>query len=409
MKSYQSILPELSIKTLKLKLKYSIMFKVINRYLGSSIIPPFLIGFIFFIAFITTFYLFRLIRLFVYKGVDLNTIFMIVVELGVSFFPMAAPLAAFFATSYVLNKLSEDSEIIAMGSFGLSKFKIYTPFLMFSLCVALTITSLYSVFIPKANSAFSNNIASLSSAEMFEAIKPGQFFTDIPNVMLFAQEVTDNGSNFNKIFLFVQDKNTNERQIIFSNNGSLIRVYNGPVFSLRLHLTSGNIVKLDESGNRIEKMLFNEYDFPVFSSQNAIIKLPYDTMKTNEELKTIIAEKDKAYHDALLANKDPHDIHERKLTWYRTKSELVSRYAIFIQIILFVFLAFSLGIKSARSSNRYNSAQAFIIIICFYVVYYTALSFAHMAKIDPYIALFSPSLIFLIFTFHFYKKLDWMD
>ena len=96
----------------------------------------------------------------------------------------------FFATIFTLNKMSEDSEIIAMRSFGMTKFKIYLPFLVVSLMLALTINSLYSVFIPKANAAFKNTIVKLTSSGMLSSIKSGQFFTDIPNATLFAEYVS---------------------------------------------------------------------------------------------------------------------------------------------------------------------------------------------------------------------------
>lgn len=137
-----------------------------TRYLASAFIPPFVLGFIFFVAFLITFYMFRIIGLIVNKGVDIVTILSMVMNLSVSFFPLATPLAAFFATIYTLNKLSEDSEIIAMRSFGLTKMKIYRPFLIISLLVAFTVHSLYSVFIPKANAAFKNTIVKLTSAGM---------------------------------------------------------------------------------------------------------------------------------------------------------------------------------------------------------------------------------------------------
>jgi lipopolysaccharide export system permease protein len=103
------------------------MLKVTTRYLASSFIPPFILGFIFFVAFLITFYMFRIIGLIITKGIDVLTVLTMVINLSVSFFPMAAPLAAFFATIYTLNKLSEDSEIIAMRSFGISKIKIFLP------------------------------------------------------------------------------------------------------------------------------------------------------------------------------------------------------------------------------------------------------------------------------------------
>ena len=130
------------------------MLKVTTRYLAANFIPPFMIGFVFFVAFLITFYMFRIISLIVTKGIEIGTVLEMVANLSVSFFPLAAPLAVFFATIYTLNSLSDDSEIIAMRSFGMTKFRIYLPFLVISLLIGGTIFALNSVYIPKANANF---------------------------------------------------------------------------------------------------------------------------------------------------------------------------------------------------------------------------------------------------------------
>jgi lipopolysaccharide export system permease protein len=387
------------------------MLKVTTRYLASSFIPPFVLGFIFFVAFLITFYMFRIIGLIINKGVDVMTVLTMVVNLSVSFFPLAVPLAAFFATIYTMNKLSEDSEIIAMRSFGMTKIKIYMPFLVISLLVSITIHSLYSVFIPKANAAFKNTIVKLTSAGMLTSIKSGQFFTDIPNATLFAEDVTDDGNNFKAVFLHVIDKTKLEQRIIFAQTGSLIKIYadewHAP--SLRLHLNDGNIIKMDELGTQVEKVLFKEYDFPIFNSDYISTMLDKDSMKTNSELVKIIEQKKIKYNEAQALKKDAAEINELKKGFYKTQVELYSRYATVPQILLFVFLGFSLGIKRNRGSGGNNSPRALIILISYYIVYFFLISLAQKATLDPFIANFLPSAILFIIAFYFYKKLDWIS
>jgi len=386
------------------------MIKVTTRYLASNFIPPFIMGFVFFVAFLITFYMFRIIGLIVNKGVDLVTVLTMVMNLSVSFFPLAAPLAAFFATIYTLNKLSEDSEIIAMRSFGLTKIKIYFPFLICSLMIALTVHFLSGVFIPKANAAFKNTVIRLGSAGMIDSIKSGQFFTDIPNATLFAEEVTDDGNNFKEVFLHLTNKEQSEQRIIFAKTGSLIKIYadewHAP--SLRLHLNDGNIVKLNPTGEQVEKVLFEEYDFPVFSSDIATTMLDKDSMKSNRELTSLINKRKSDYENAVAEKKlQPDEIKNLKLIFYRTKVELLSRYAAVAQIILFIFLAFSLGIKKGRGSGGHGTAKALLVLIGYYATYFFLISLAQKATLDPIVANFAPSILFAFIGLYFYRKLDW--
>ena len=386
------------------------MIKVTSRYLASNFIPPFVLGVVFFIAFLITFYMFRIIGLIVNKGVDILTVLEMVMNLGLSFIPLAAPLAAFFATIFTLNKLSEDSEIIAMRSFGMTKFKIYAPFLLVSLLVALTINSLYSEFIPKANAAFKNTVMKLTSAGMLTSIKSGQFFTDIPNATLFAESVTDDGNNFDRVFLHLNDKNKNEQRIIMSSKGSLIKIYadqwHAP--SLRLHLIDGNIIKMDQEGKEAEKVLFKEYDFPIFSSDITLELLNKDSMKTNLELDQLIAEKKLKYNEAVKTNSSADKIKDLKITYFRTQVELFSRYAVFPQIVLFIFLGFSLGIRRGRGAGGHSSSKAIFILLSYYLIYFFFISMANKSKLDPAIANFGPSLFLFFLSYKYYRDLDWI-
>ncbi|MGZ3788944.1 MAG: LptF/LptG family permease [Bacteriovorax sp.] len=384
------------------------MLKVTTRYLASTFIPPFILGLIFFVSFLITFFMFRLIGLIVTKGVDVMVVISMVANLGISFFPLATPLAAFFATFYTLNKLSEDSEIIAMRSFGLTKIRIYLPFLMISLLISLTITSLYSVLIPKADAAFNNTIVRLTSAGMLASIKAGQFFTDIPNVMLYAKNVSNDGNTFNKVFIHIVDKNKLHQRIIFARSGTLIKIYadHGLAPSLRLHLNGGSIVKMDERGTQLDKIVFKEYDFPVFNSEGAMTLVHYDTMKTNFELLKKIDKARIDYNDAVADKKNADEILERKKTIYKTQTELFARYVALPQILLFMFLGFSLGIKRSRGDSGNNSSKAIIIIMGYYAVYFFMLSLARDAALNPLMAVFAPSLLFFLIALRFYKKLD---
>jgi lipopolysaccharide export system permease protein len=243
---------------------------------------------------------------------------------------------------------------------------------------------------------------------MLTSIKSGQFFTDIPNATLFAEEVTEDGNSFKEVFLHLLDKNKVEQRIIFAQAGTLIKIYadqwHAP--SLRLHLNDGNIIKMDQSGNQVEKVLFKEYDFPVFSSDSSMTMLDKDSMKTNNELKTIIEQKRVKYLDAVKVKKPADETRELKLTYYRTQVELYSRYAVVPQIVLFIFLGFALGIKKGRGGKG-HSVKALVIMISYYVLYFFLISLAQSAKLDPKVANFAPSVIIFLVGYRFYRRLDW--
>jgi len=352
--------------------------------------------------------MFRIISLIVNKGVDVLTVLGMVSNLSVSFFPLAAPLAVFFATIYCLNKFSEDSEIIAMRSFGLSKFKIYYPFFIVSFLIGLVIISLSSVYIPKANSNFKNTIVKLTSSGMLTSIKAGQFFTDIPNATLFAESVSEEGDNFEEVFLHVKDNEGLVQRIIFAKKGSLIKLYadNWHAPSLRLHLSDGNIVKIDKKGTEIEKVLFKEYDFPVFNADFTMTSLNKDSMKTNKELRIAIEERKVNLKNAL--NIDPGSKKEMAKSIAKAEIEYQSRILPLPQIILFVFLAFTLGIKKGRGKGTNNTVRALASLLGFYALYFLLVSLAQKGTIPTMASSLIPLFVILGIGIFYYRKLDWI-
>lgn len=390
------------------------MIKVTTRYLASNFIPPFVIGFVFFVAFLITFYMFRIISLIVTKSIEIGIVLEMVLNLSVSFFPLATPLAVFFASIYTLNKLSDDSEIIAMRSFGITKFRIYLPFLIVSLLIGGTIFSLNSVYIPKANANFKNTIMKLTSTGMLTSIKSGQFFTDIPNATLFAEKVSEDGDNFEEVFLHVKDKGSVEQRIIFANQGSLIKLFSDAKTapSLRLHLTDGNIVKINADGKQIEKILFQEYDFPVFNSEMSGSTLDKDSMKTNAELVDVIEARRKNVIN-LERNPPKNDLEKKERAEARkslTKSQIeyFGRFIVIPQIAFFVLLGFSLGIKKGRGTTSNNSIRAIIILLSYYGLYFFFLSLAQRGVLSASLASFTPSVLLGLISIYYFRKLDWV-
>lgn len=390
------------------------MLKVTTRYLAANFIPPFLIGFIFFVAFLITFYMFRIISLIVTKGIEVGIVLEMVSNLSVSFFPLAAPLSVFFATIYTLNKLSDDSEIIAMRSFGVTKFKIYLPFFIVSFLIAATIFSLNSVYIPKANANFKNTILKLTSTGMLTSIKAGQFFTDIPDATLFAEDVSDDGGSFDEVFLHVKDKSSVEQRIIFAKKGSLIKLFADDFHppSLRLHLSDGNIVKINSDGQQVEKILFQEYDFPVFSAEFASTMLDKDSMKTNDELSSLIEtrQKDYIYNERTPPKNDEekNSRAEAKKSIAKSQIEYFSRFITVPQIMLFVLLGFGLGIKKGRGATSSNSIKAIVILLGYYGMYFFLMSLAQKGTIGAALASFAPSVLLFFISIYYFKKLDWV-
>ncbi len=396
-------------------LKRVLPISIIQRYLGAHFIAPFVFSTLFFVIFLLTFQLFRIIKILTSKGVDILAVLELMGHISISFLPMAVPLSALFAMIFTLNKLSEDSEVVAMRSFGLKKHNLFLPFIFLSLMIAAMIFVLNRNLIPYSKTIFKNSIIHLTSKGNMTDIKSGQFFTEIPGITLFAENVSEGGVKLSEVFI-LQKKAIGEH-IIFAKRGALIKQSLGELRTpgMRLHLEEGNIVKFSD-GKETEKILFDEYDFPVLSGGGLPGFVTKDGMRSNSELRRIIKERREEI-TKLTELKAQNKLNAQQINELNNlnndlpKSEIEywTRFNTPVQVILFMFLGFSLGIKRGRGKTKSSGSLGMFFLIGYYVLFFTGVSLARKGNVPTYLVVFLPTLITFILGTYFYRKLDWQS
>ena len=103
----------------------------------------------------------------------------------------------------------------------------------------------------------------IGSSGLLAGIKPGQFFTLVPGLTLFATKSTKYGRNLEEVFLQIKDMKNQEEKVIFASKGELIfeRDNTSLMEKLTLTLFNGNIVGQNVNKNEIEKIIFSKYWF----------------------------------------------------------------------------------------------------------------------------------------------------
>ncbi len=391
------------------------MIKIIHRYLAVSFIPPFLLSSAFFVLFLLTTQMFKVIRVVISKGVDPSLIFKLMFDIGVSFVPLAVPISIFFATIYCISKLSEDSEIIAMRSFGLGKNKILLPLMCVALMIAITTFALNWNVVPKANQKFTNTLLQLTSKGILNNIRPGEFFTEIPNVILFADKVSDEGKKLKNVFIQITNKKKTETKVMMAAEGNLIKkkAQGSNITFLNLLLRDGNIITSFKKNSDLEKVLFKSYDFPLFSNKSMPGTLSRSAMLDSNTLYKKI-EQDRTRLKKIkvkkkLSRKDKRNLVDLPREIARDLMELYTRINTPLLSLIFVFLGFSLGVSKGRGENRSTGAIGLAILIIYYILFFTGVSLIKKYSSNVMLIVFTPSAIMLMIGYYFYSKVDWND
>lgn len=373
---------------------------LLQRYLAAQFILPLTVSTVFFITFLLTFELFRLTDLLVTRDISLWFTLKLLGNIALTFVPLSLPIAVFFSTIYCLNRLSGDSEYIAMRAGGLTKSRILLPLLIIAGVLTFSVYQLNQNLIPRSNKEFRKKINYLTSSGLLAGIKEGQFFTLIPNVTLFATKSSKYGRNLEEVFLHLKE-NENSKKIIFAQKGELVfeRKPDSLMESLTLTLYDGNIIG-ESKGVNLEKILFKKYVFPISQKQFDDHFSIKETMLSSKELEGVLK---MTKEEARAA----YDFNEKE--FFNAKYEFWNRKNGALICFIFCFLGFTLGITGNRGKSKNSGILGLMCLILYYGLYFSLVSVAKKNSIPIPVAVFSPAIVMTGLAFWFYRKLDWQS
>lgn len=374
---------------------------LLQRYLAAQFIMPLVVSTVFFICFLLTFELFRLTELLVTRDISFWFTLGLIGNIALSFIPLSLPIAVFFSTIYCLNRLSSDSEYIAMRAGGLTKERILVPFLLVAGLLTVSVYHLNQNLIPHSNKEFKRKVNYLTSSGLLAGIKPGQFFTLIPGVTLFATNASKYGRELEEVFLHLKDKKTGDERVIFSSRGELIfeRDSSSLVEKLTLNLLEGNIIG-QNSKKDTEKIIFSKYVFPISQSQFQDRFSVKETMLSSQELEGVLK----------MTQEEAEKVYRfNKKEFFNAKYEYWNRKNGALIVFVFCFLGFTLGITGTRGKAKNAGLIGILCLIIYYGLFFSLVSLANKGTIPIQLAVFSPALLLIFLGIRFYKKLDWQS
>ena len=212
--------------------------RLLNRYILKQLLTPFFFSLLVIVFILFTQFLLRAIDRFLGKGLDLPTIFeYLFLNLG-WITALAVPMAVLVAALMSFGQMSEDNEIGAMRSSGISFMTIIKPAIIVGFIIAC-ILILFSAFImPEMNFK-----ARMLSGDIYRKrpdmnIEPGYFMDDLPSYSMIIKDKEDDV--FKEVRIFSKGS-SNTQTSIYSKTGNLSTIDDAIV----LDLFNGEIHELD--------------------------------------------------------------------------------------------------------------------------------------------------------------------
>jgi lipopolysaccharide export system permease protein len=166
-----------------------------------------------------------------------------------------APIALLIAVAHVLNKMSNDSEIIVMNAAGMSPWILFRAFMAAAIVVSLLVTAISAYFAPKGLRMLRDWLTEVRANVVSNIVQPGRFTALESGVTIHIRERRPNGQLAG---IFLDDRrNPNERITVLSEIGELLDNSSGTYLVLQK-----GIVQRHEVGQRDPAMVvFDRYAF----------------------------------------------------------------------------------------------------------------------------------------------------
>lgn len=159
---------------------------------------------------------------------------LVVVEFTILTLPLVIsvvlPVAAFAASAYGTNRMTGESEMVAMQAAGLSPWRLARPVLVFGVFVGVMVAVLVHGLVPMARDRLAERQTEIAENVTARFLRPGSFQYPVGGVTLFIRDIATDGRLLD---LFIEDARDPSRQVTYSSQEALVvRTETGPALVL---------------------------------------------------------------------------------------------------------------------------------------------------------------------------------
>jgi lipopolysaccharide export system permease protein len=356
-------------------------------YLLSEMLPAFLLGIVIFVSILLMFQALRLTEFVLVHGIKITTLLDIIGYMSISFLPILLPMSLLFAILMTYNRLSTESEIIAMKSTGISGWSLLTPAVFLATLVFVFSAQTAFFMAPWGNRQFEVLITQLGNTKAAASIKEGSFSEGFFDMVVYANKVDSNSGKMENLFIY-DEKESSSPITIIAPRGEIIPDAENPGHSILLRLFNGEIHR---SGKNHTIINFAAYDVslndPIRFEERKKSPPSLSLSELNERMD------------------DPKSTDDERKTY---NIEYHKRSALSFACFVFALIGVAFGIQNDRrgaKSSGFVLSVGFIIL--YWVLYLGFEGLARNGRLPIILATWSSNIIFMIFAFmNLRKKLN---
>ena len=199
----------------------------------------------------------RYIELIINRGLSISLFVYLTILLLPAFFGIILPIAQLVAVMFTYNKLTTDSELIALRAAGFSPMALARPAMILALGITFACYALTLYFMPKSYREFADLQLTIRNSVAGVLLQEGVFSPVRDGITAFVRSRTPEGE---LLGIIVHDSRDKDRPItIMAERGALVR----DADDLRILMVNGSRQEVSESDGRLNVLYFDRYSIDV--------------------------------------------------------------------------------------------------------------------------------------------------
>ena len=329
---------------------------ITNRYIIKEMLAPFSINLLVFTFLFLMTEMIEITDWIVNYNLGLLAVFKIILFTLPWFLMFIIPMSVMMAVLLTFLRMSNDNEIVALKSCGLSVYKLLPPVLTFAMFGCFLTAFITLIGVPHSKTALDEMAIQLAASHADIGLKERTFNDAFDDVMLYVNKIDT--QNKKLIDVFIEDKR--QPEIVSTVVAPEGRIFSEPEeFTFHLLLSNGTIHQTNPKERSATSIQFDTY------------KLSLDFKKEIEDLK----EEDK-HREAMSISELRQFMEnsaEKDEDYFKANIVIHRRFAIPVACLAMGLIAFPLGIQSK------NAKHSFGLVLClfFFLLYYLLLTIGY--------------------------------
>ncbi|HUD71063.1 MAG TPA: LPS export ABC transporter permease LptF [Dongiaceae bacterium] len=365
---------------------------IVWRYAFREILSPVLLGLMVYILLFLMNALFELAELAIKKDIPVGVVSRLLLYLMPRVLEMTLPMAILLGILIGIGRLSADSELVALRASGVSYRRILMPILVVAIGGWLASSWLILRVEPWAKYAQRHLLSEqLYSADLRREIKPRVFFEQIPGLILYADEVHQEGDFLDRIFLAHTD--SEGREVVTLGRRAQID-YDRSTGRTQFVLESGTSHTLNPAEpdsyqiSRFERQKFIQEPDQTFKMKVDMLSKPSPKNYSEQSLEEL----DSTARNALSIQHEP----TRKRVVGAIMVTYHERFALPFACLAFAFIGVPLGIANRRGGKASGFSLSIGIAIAYWVIYSFGQNLVREGKVTPIAGMWAANVLLTV-------------